>query len=71
MGLPKCNCKVGDTLPDGYTFGAYRDKLGNVQFMFHKMGSGFRDSDTVKLHYMDVKKLRDWLTKVIEHTERK
>lgn len=69
--LPRLNCKLGNKTKDGYEFGAYRDQIGNVCFLFWKMGTGFREDDRIRLHISEVKKLRDWLNKVIEYTERK
>lgn len=68
---PKLNCKIGENL-DGYELGMYRDKIGNVQVCLWKCGEGFKDKDfLVRPSHNDLKKMRDWLTKLIDYTERK
>ena len=65
---PKYNCKVGQPREDGYELGAHRDRIGNITFAFWKCGVGFRDEVQVSLR--EAERLRDWLTKVIEHVKR-
>ena len=68
--LPNCRLKLSKpSAADGYEMGAYRDKIGNVTIGLWKAGVGFRDM--TEIHYRDVEKLRDWLTKVIDYVGRK
>lgn len=68
--LPKMNCKVGKNLDD-FELGIYRDKIGNITFLLWKQGVGFRDSDfRVNVSPYDVKKIRDYLNKIIDYVER-
>lgn len=71
MGFPKLNCKPQAKTKDGYEFGLYRDDLGNVTALFWKPGIGFKDDLAISYTHGEVKKLRDWLTKIIDHVERK
>lgn len=69
--LPRHNLKLGDKMSDGYEFGAYRDKVGNVSFLFWKMGVGFKKDQEIRIHCTETKKLKAWLEKIIEYQERK
>lgn len=69
MRPPRYSCKIGSRA-DGFELGAYRDKLGNVSFAVWKSGIGFIDQDEVKTNIKQLKKLRDWLTKIIDYVER-
>lgn len=64
---PNYNCKIGK-LDDGYELGIYRDKIGNATFAFWKSGQGFRDE--VNVNPRDLKKLREWIDKLIQFTDR-
>lgn len=72
MKAPRYCCKVGlkidDLELDRAELGFYRDKMGNVTVSFWKWGKGFTElsKPTIK----DLKKLRDWLTKLIDFVER-
>lgn len=63
----RLNCDIGKT-KDEWKAGLYRDKIGNVSFALWASGKGFRDN--VEIHLKDVKKMRDWLTRIINHVER-
>lgn len=67
MGLPRHNCKIGKT-DDEWEIGLYRDRIGGVTAALWKFGVGFRDE--AKVHHSELKRIRDWLNKVIEHVER-
>ena len=56
--------------PDGYTVGFYRDQVGNVSVAYWKFGVGFDKNRDTQLSSKEIRKLRDWLNKIIEYQDR-
>lgn len=67
--LPQYNLKIKASAKlNGWEYGFYRDKIGNVSIAKWTLGVGFSDEAT--LNPQEVKKLRDWLTKILEYWDR-
>lgn len=62
---------LGNKTKDGHEFMISRDKLGNATFHFWKREVGFNDDYEVRLNHKEAKKLRDYLSKIIDFVERK
>lgn len=71
MGLPRYVLTFENKTGDGYNLRLCRDKIGSLYFDFWKSGVGVRADDEVRLNFREVEKLRDHLTKVIDHVSRK
>ena len=66
---PSYSLKVSKESVDGWELGFYRDQLGNVEIKQWKFGEGARPV-LAKPNLNDLKKLRNWLSKLIEYVER-
>lgn len=65
---PRLQCCIAKEDNDNVHYEACRDQIGNVTFTKWTRGKGFED--WTKPNLKDLKKLRDWLTKVIDYVER-
>lgn len=69
--LPRLHVNLGKNI-DGYSVDIHRDKIGNLNVLMWKSGVGFKDDQfKVSIKHRDIKKIINWLTKVLEYTERK
>ena len=71
--LPNSKCKLEylEKCPDGYEVGFHRDSIGNVFVTHWKFGYGFDKNRETRLSPKHIRKLRDYLNKIIEYQERK
>lgn len=65
----KNKCEIESRNNGDVSFGVYRDEFGGVVFAKWVFGQGFDDWARPKT-LKDIKRLRDWLTKFINHAER-
>lgn len=70
MSRPRTGCDIAKSNHpiNTETCRATRDELGNITFSKWTVGVG--SQDWCKPNFRDLKKLRDWLTQVIDYVER-
>ena len=66
----KCNLEYIEKCPDGYELGFHRDSIGNVFVCHWKMGEGFDKNRETRLSPRQIRKLRDYLDRIIKYQER-